>query len=329
MSFDRYRRRVTIRGSNAKDIILHERIQSFNDYLDKSISGQEVLIDGVKHLVGIQDVKFHDERNREAKYIFTKLDAKVVAGSLVTWDDACWLVVMKENETIKSHNTFYMTKCNEVLTWKCENGLIHRVPCILADKTSVYSDGLSKTEHLSLGTDQVSILVPFNDETNAIPINKRLIFRNDQNNIYELVRKDGLLREGLINFVSKKSLYNPNIDRLDLNLANYDGNTYPDTPVNPDIPIEPDKPAIPVGLAISGLDYITIWDENFEYIANTDMSVSWTLDRDDLIEIVNIDGNKCYISSSSTSTIGKTILRVELNENPEVFDEMVISKYYQ
>lgn len=327
MGFDRYRRRVTVRGNNAKDIILNERIQSFNDYLDKSISGQEAIIDGIPYLIGIQDVKFHDERSREAKYIFTNLDVPASVGSIVEWDNNNWIIVLRENETIKTHLTFFMTRCNEVLTWQYENKTIHQIPCILADKTSVYSDGLSKTEHLRLGTDQISINIPSNNLTEKIPLNKRFIFKKDANNIYEVSRKDNMLNNGLILLVAKKSLYEPNVDYLEYNLANYEGEFNPETPTIPDLP----NPDIPVEekMTISGLDYFTIWDEGEEYVVNTDEPVNWSLDREDLIKITRIEGNKCWISSISTSLIGKSVLRAELVSDKSVFAELLIKKFYQ
>lgn len=321
MGFDRYRRRVTVRGNNAKEIILNERIQSFNDYLDKSISGQEVVIDGMPYLVGLQDVKFHDERSREAKYLFTNLDVPASVGSVVEWDNNNWIIVLRENETIKTHLTFFMTRCNEVLTWQDEHKTIYQIPCILADKTSVYSDGLSKTEHLQLGTDQISINIPSNDLTEKIPLNKRLIFKQDSNNIYEVSRKDNMLNNGLILLVAKKSLYNPNTDHLEYNLADYDGKFDPDIP-NPDMPVEG-------AMRISGLEYFTIWDEGEEYVVNTGKPIKWSLDREDLIKITKVEDNKCWMSSTSTSLIGKSVLRAELIEDASIFTELLVQKFYQ
>lgn len=329
MSFEQYRRRVTSRGSTAKEIILSERIQSFNDYLDKSISGQNVIIDGIEYLVGIQDVKFHDERSREAKYLFTNLDVPARAGSIVEWDNDYWIIMLRENETIKTHLTFSMTRCNEMLVWQDQNLITHMTPCVLADKTSVYSDGLSKTEFISIGTDQISIQMQSNDLTEKIPLNKRFIFKQDANNIYEATRKDNILNKGLITMVTKKSMYNSNTDNLELNLANYNGKIDPDIPTIPDVPLDPDAPVLPETIIISGLDYFTVWDEDEEYTANTGKPVKWSLNRDDLIMIDRVDGNKCYISSSSTKTIGETILKVELVEDSNVFTEMVIPKFYQ
>lgn len=300
MSFARYRDRVLLKGSTSQERIIYEKKKSFDDYLSFIPNAYTVTISGVEHKVAMQDVKFHDYLSEE-KYMLTKIGLDVNAGALIEWDDMNWLTVTKESETVKGHQSYKIGKCNQILKWQDEDSVIHTTPCILSDKTSVFSDGLSKTEFISVGTDQMGIIVQANSETLAIPINKRFIFQHDKNNTYEINRRDTLTLEGLISFVVKKSPYFDVYDNLELNLANYNGKR----------PTEPDKPN---QVAIAGESTITIYDKNVEYTVNTDKSVKWSLSRTDIIKFVSIDGNKCYIQFVDKSKIGDFTLTATLED---------------
>lgn len=319
MSFDYYRNRVLKSGNTNQDRIVSERKRSFDEYLKLIPNAYTVDVEGSEYRVAIQDVRLHDDL-LEDKYMLTQIDLPITIGNYVLWDSTNWIVRTKEHETIKGHQSYKISKCNQTLKWQDEFNVIHTAPCILADKTSVYSDGLSKTEFISLGTDQTSIIVQANEHTLKIPINKRFIFKSDGNNIYEVNRRDNLTLDGLISFVVKKSLYNATVDNLELNIANYNGKQ-PDP--------EPTDPEDTTAITITGLDEITIWSKNIEYSTNTTKPVLWTLNREDIVKFMSKDGRKCCIQGVSTSKIGESILRCTLVENTDLFVEKKISLVYQ
>ncbi len=316
MSFDYYRDRVLRSGNTNQKRIVYEREKSFEEYLKFIPNAYTVIIDEQEYRVAIQDVRLHDDL-LEDKYMLTQVNLPIIIGNYVLWDDTNWLIRTKEHETIKGHQSYKISKCNQVLTWQDDSNVIHTTPCILADKTSVYSDGLSKTEFISMGTDQTSIVVQANEDTLKIPINKRFIFKNDGNNIYEVNRRDNLTLDGLISFVVKKSLYDPLYDNLELNLANWNGK-HP----------EPEEPEVPDGLVITGLDKIDVYMRNVEYSINTDKEVAWTLSRTDIIKFVSKADNKCFIERVSTSKIGKFVLKATLVEDETIFVEKNIEIAY-
>lgn len=280
------------------------------DSFYKTPSFHEVLINNEIREVHIVQ-GYQGESN-----LLTKPGEKIEVGNLVKWQDNFYLCSLVENNKTVNYKGI-LKKCNGILKWQDANGFIYEEPCILIDKTSVYSDGLSKTQYMWMGTDQISATVQTNINTKKISSNKRFIFKNDKNNIYEITRSDDMLNEGLSTFVCKKSLYNSLTDRLDLNLANYK-----DT--NTDIVEHPSD-----SLIINGNDRLTIWDVDVPYSVNTEKDVMWTLDNDKVLSIKDDIKNTCLISPISTVKIGKATLRVELTDDNTQYAEKVISLYYQ
>lgn len=248
--------------------------------------------------------------------LLTKPEESISVGDMVVWHGNTYLCVLVENNKTVQHKGV-LQKCNGDLKWQDNYGVIHELPCILTDKTSVYSDGLSKTELMWMGTDQISATVQTNVHTKKIPLNKRFIFTHDANNIYEITRSDDILNKGLSVFVCKKSLYNELTDRLDLNLADY----------NESVDIKPPLPSN--GLDIVGKDRLTVWDEDETYTVSTDEPVHWSITNSDILNITSQDTSSCVINPVSTSEIGKVILRAELVRDRSMYVEKTISLYYQ
>ena len=303
-----------------EDLMLESGSLIFEQQL-KGEEGKDVEIDNVPTRALVQ---YHTNPLSdlvEDRKLTCRKDVDIKKGSIVKVlednDNYLTITKVKHNSLIKYTKIYY---CNQTLTWQDEFNVVHTTPCILSDKTSVYSDGLSKTTLISLGTDQTSIIVQENEYTSKIPINKRFIFKNDGNNIYEVNRRDNLTLDGLISFVVKKSLYDPLYDNLELNLANYNGK-------QPD-PEEPETPEDPEGLTITGVGKFTVYEKDVEYSVNTDKPVIWTLSRIDVGKITSTTDNKCFISPVSTSKIGKFVLKVTLVEDETIFVEKNIEIAY-
>lgn len=282
--------RMNIYGGSNEDSLentIFDDFESNPSYRKLVFKGKTIGVHFISGSASLKDASI-------SRIIIPKPPTELDIGSMVIDKfNTTWLCLLKDD---LQYNKVTVMPCNHTLKWQDENNDIHIIPCILADKTSVYSDGLSKTEFISLGTDQVSIVVQANEETLKIPINKRFIFHSDKNNIYEVNRRDTLTGYGLISFVVKKSLYSPIYDNLELNLANYNGKRPTDTePDNPDIEDDNNKSII------TGKSEISLWDEDVEYSINTDKEVEWSLSRLDLVKITKIEGNKCYIDSGNNN----------------------------
>lgn len=224
MNYQYYKNRVLRKGSTNQERILYEKKRSFEEYLNNAPNAYEVDIDGNKYLAAIQDVSFNSENN-EMKYLLTYLDTPLDVGSIVVWDDKNWIVVSKEVETIKSHQSCKIALCNNILTFQDTDNpsIIYEIPCIIVNKASAYSSGEKETKYIVLADDQILVTIPNNNITKQIFLGKRFIFDNSEFNVYKTTKIDTLSQKGLINITMKKDEYNANTDRLDLNIADYVG----------------------------------------------------------------------------------------------------------
>jgi len=222
MNYQYYKNRVLRKGSTNQERIIYEKKRSFEEYLNTIPNAYEVNIDGNYYLAAIQDVSFNNE-NSEMKYLLTYLDTPLDVGSTVVWDDKNWIVISKEVEAIKSHQSCKIALCNNILTFQDTDNpsIIYEIPCILTNKASTYSSGEKETKYIVLADDQILVTIPNNDITKKISLDKRFIFDNSKFNIYKTTKIDTLSQRGLINITMKKDEYNSNTDRLDLNIADY------------------------------------------------------------------------------------------------------------
>lgn len=292
-------------------------IDRMKNHIDKSFAKSpsyfEVEVNGESQ--GVHIIEGLEGNN----FLLTKPDERVKVGDIVLWKEDFYLCIFtRNNSTVQVKAE--IQKCNEMLKWRDPEGVVWETPCIVEDKTSVYSDGLSKTKYLSVGTDQVSILVQSNSMTDRLPVDKRFIFSHDSNNIYKTNRKDNILNRGLTLFVAKKSMYDEFTDDLEANLAGFNTS-------NP--PGEDDYESdAPLGKGIYGKESLTIWDDETEYSIVTSHDVVWSVTPGDIIEITRTDGNKCYIKAVGTSKIGKSKLTATIEGEDRVVTKQV-ELFYQ
>lgn len=314
LDLDRYKDRMTSYKKSGNRVHIDRMQNAINDGFLKSPSYFPVLVNGVPKDVHI--VEGLEGNN----FLLTRPEETMEVGDLVEWNGTTHMCINKRHNTVVQ-TQMEIQMCNEMLTWQDENGVIYSVPTILLDKTSVYSDGISKKKHISIGTDQISMTVQSNEVTNRIPIDKRFIFAHDANNIYKVNRKDNILNKGLTLFVAKKDLYDEHLDRLDLGLANYSN------PV--DLPPVVDEDTTPdVDLVVTGNKRLTIWDEEVEYSVDTDLDVEWTIEPSNILEVVRTEGNKCYVSPISTSNIGESVITAKIKDNAS-YGRITVQLFYQ
>lgn len=291
IDIDRHKRRVQAYKTSSSQGYLDRIRDKINDGFTISPSYFDIAVNGKDR--GVHIIEGLEGNN----FILTRPGEDMSVGDIVQWNgDKFLCIYVRNNKAIQTKAE--IQKCNETVTWQDEQGAIHTTPAIVQDKTSVYSDGLSKKEHISIGSDQVSFTVQSNELTKKIPLNKRIVFNNSADDIYETNRKDNILNKGLTLIVGKKSLYDPNKDRLDLNIADY-------------IDVEP--PTSSGGsdsteLTMLGDGRMTVWDSKVEFKVDTTQEVRWTLDTEDYVYIAEVDNNKCYLSPVDVGSIGNSVL---------------------
>lgn len=194
------------------------------------------------------------------------------------------------------YNKCLVQPCNNTLTYQHPTTLeIKTIPCILTDKSSIYSDGL-KTGVITLQDDQIAIKVPFHEDVINFPLHKRFVFDNAL--VYELTDIDRLTQKGLLILTMKATQKSEIEDRLDLNIADY---------IEPSVETEPVEPT---EIVIQGTSTITL-NQTSTYTVNSIDSILFYLKSDDgsdttLAQITEQSNNVCKVkASSSSSNVGK------------------------
>ena len=248
-----------------------------------------------------------NEEKEDRKIIMSnKHDVKLGYYIETTKDDNAFMVITKARKE-SVHQIAKIMECNNVLTIQDDKTLkIHKLPCLLQDKTSVYADGILDGKIISLPDDQIMMTVPNNEITREITSGKKIIFNHNKHSIYKTKRIDSLTKNGLIFIRAVRDVYDPNVDNLELNISTYvepeETPTEPPTPVDPTLP---DKFTIEIQGAksvTSGTSetYMAVVKNNGVVV---DEPVTWKFDNKEIsaLTMTSFDTKSCTISCSSFS----------------------------
>lgn len=310
-----YRRRVLRDGKTHKERVVKEMRESFKTHLEESPASHVAIVKNKSYKALMADRRFADEE-LNGKYMAVEWENQFSVGDYVEVLGATWFIDLVEEETVETKRSYRLMPCNNTLKWQDEKGQIYEFPCHLVDKTSVYSDGLSKGSLITTSTYQAQVLIPFNKYVAMIDTNDRFIFNHTKHNIYYVTRIDMLTRKGLVFLVMKYDELVREFDDLENNLSKPIGaNARIDTNiVTPENPI--DKIEYTVH-EIIGSHKINIRQKNVEYSMPTATDVSWEIIGTNAT--ITENGNKVYLTP--TGTYGDVILRATFNG--EVLEKII------
>lgn len=289
---DIYRRRVLRHGDTHKDRVLSEMRASFSTHLKESPASHEILVDNEPYTVLVADRRFADEE-LNGKYVFTKWDDELRLGAYVKALGSTWFIDLVEEETVEAKRAYRIHPVNNTLKWQNKQGQIFEYPCWAIDKTSVYSDGMSKGTVITTHTYQAQILIPRNKYVDMIDTNDRFIFNHSKHNIYYVTRIDTLSIPNLVYITMKRDELTIHEDDLENNLSKPIGiNAILDdnivTDENPKDEIEY------IHHEIIGSEKINVRQKDVEYKVPTSNEVVWELIGS--IASMRTENNSVYIS---------------------------------
>ncbi len=257
-------------------------------------NGEDIVIDGSKIKGLVTEHTNPLNQDKEDRKLKCSDSVNIKKGSSVRYEDKDWLVITNP----KKREVYILCKilpCTNTLTFQdpTNPSIIHEIPCILADKTSVYSDGINEGKYLTLADDQISITMPDNELIDSKYLNKRFIFNHDKMYVFEVSKIDKLTQPGLMIVVMKKNDYNPATDRLDLNIANYIESSE-----------QPDPEPVGYSITIEGADEIRLGEVQ-TYIANVyadgvlvEKVVNWSVDDTTRVTIAGTTNSTCDLKAS-------------------------------
>jgi len=297
--FNAYKARVQFRGTTQRDRTLYYEKRNLKLNAVNSLSCKDCLVNGVAQKLIIDDGTlpyYKDVKSLPDEYFD--------AGNLVEWAGAMWLIVSCDwDKEVYTYGK--MQQCNYVLKWQnTEADIIERWSVVLS--ASKYNNGEKYNNVIVVGSNQLMVYLPIDEETLKLRSDKRLMvdFNTELPKCYDITRVDTVTMgydgtaeprydgKGCILLVLTETEINPDVDRIDLMLCDY---------VNPnDIP----HPS-PINITYSGAPSIRIGGRK-TFTAETENEVVFSLVNSALLDgklTMEQTGNKCVVKCANDSAL--------------------------
>lgn len=305
------RRRYNCKSDeNETDEILEAR-ETFNSLVDEKLSAtvhtvkyverENVGIDteGVNININITDTSKNDQKTNDEKYFNFKWDMNIQLGDQVYWDGIWWILYHQERNSVQSHKTFTVKKCN--FDYHAEIfGVKYYFPTSLVNLT-LYSDGMADKVYMSNPDGKRRISLTDNQYTKNIGIGQRIMITN--NSVFEISHIDDFSRPGIKECVISQ-VFATSKDDMENNIA-WNENIA-ETPIDENV--------------IMGNDFIYVG--GFEYYT-TSPSVKNTINR---MEVIALDN--CVVIDADFFEVkedGSTVWRVScINDIKYIGEEITL-----
>ena len=297
--FDSYKARVKFRGDTARDRTLYREKRNIRLNAVNSLSCKACKVNGVDQLLVIDDGTlpyYKDVKSLPDEYFD--------AGDYVEWADAMWLMVSCDwDKEVYTYGK--MQQCNYVLKWQnTDADVIERWSVVLS--ASKYNNGEKYNNVIVVGSNQLMVYLPIDEETLKLKSDKRLMvdFNMESPKCYDITRVDTVTMgydgvaepaydsKGCILLVLTETEINPDVDRVDLMLCDY---------INPnDIP----HPS-PINITYSGLPQLRIGGRK-TFTAEAENEVVFSLINSVLLDgklTMEQTGNKCVVKCANDSAL--------------------------
>jgi hypothetical protein len=298
-TFGEYQARVNQRGTTDRERTLYYEKQHLKSLAVNSLSCKACKVNGVDQLLVIDDGTlpyYKDVKSLPDEYFD--------AGDYVEWADAMWLMVSCDwDKEVYTYGK--MQQCNYVLKWQnTDADVIERWSVVLS--ASKYNNGEKYNNVIVVGSNQLMVYLPIDEETLKLKSDKRLMvdFNTELPKCYDITRVDTVTMgydgtaeprydgKGCILLVLTETEINPDVDRVDLMLCDY---------INPnDIP----HPS-PINITYSGAPSIRIGGRK-TFTAVTENEVVFSLVNSALLDgklTMEQTGNKCVVKCANDSAL--------------------------
>lgn len=307
-SFDAYVARVNQRGDTERERTLYYQKRYLKNLAVNSLSCKSCLVNGVNQSLVIDDGTlpyYKDVKSLPDEYFD--------AGDYVEWADAMWLIVSCDwDKEVYTYGK--MQQCNYLLKWQNKDAkIIERWAVVLS--ASKYNNGEKYNNIIVVGSNQLMVYLPIDEETLKLKSDKRLMvdFNTGSPKCYDITRTDTVTMgydgvaeprydgKGCILLVLTETEINPDVDRIDLMLCDY---------INPnDIP----HPS-PINITYSGSPSIRIGGRK-TFTAETENEVVFSLIYSALLDgklTMEQTGDKCVVKCANDSALVGATFKVEV-----------------
>lgn len=310
MSFsDVYKKTLLNRGGSILNAdVMHSKNttnRSFvNDYTYKKGRLQKPNME----VIDIDTRRVSKDKNTYDKDIYFRPDTMVDVGSYLIYDDGIYLVDGFNKDYINPKGV--ATECGQELYFPDLS--LDVIPCTATN--SGYGVKLNNTTEFTIGSmSNIKIKVQSNEITRKIKPNRRFIFNHSEHGIYE-IKDIEVYNTGILLFTCDKSLYRPQYDDLENNVAD---STHGSEDIKP--PIDDQVKTYTIK-GCPNDEMIMGKTETFTLEPPTD-GVTWVINNElsinpNVAEIVSQDTNSCVVKCN----IGDDCFEIQAIKDKQVIN---------
>ena len=311
---DRYSTRINLHGNTQRERMANRlRTTLYNKTID-SLSYKKIKLNGISTELII------DSGTQPYYKDWKSLPCQEInIGDYIEWANSYWIVT-----TCDYDDEFYrngkLEQCNYLLKWQNDHGNIVERWSIIKS-ASKYNDGTDGNSILTIGSDQLSVVMPLDYETIKLKksIGKRFFIDNNKEDptAYELTGTGNVIDtyngHGVTSWIVKECTYTANEKDLKYGVCDYVDFGEHKHDINF---IEPDETKIS-SVAIIGNDEIKIgqsrnyfaslMDNNRNHIDWNVSGYHWNAVCDFTID-GKVDGNEVILLVNDENAIGETLV---------------------
>lgn len=222
MSLGVFQKRMQRRGKTSFERQMNSSKRYFQRWFDNTLSREEVDIDGVTQFAVFHDQNQNNNKDlSDDKYIMVENESNMRVGSYVQWRNKHWMVFTDEHKTIPTHKQAKVKESNHNIKWMidgkvCGDGKGYHA---FIQNQTLYTLGVSSSgNHAWLANAKMMMYLPNNPESKSIRIGQRIVIGGA---VYQVMFKDYVSREGLINYLLEQDMVSTEYDNLELGIADY------------------------------------------------------------------------------------------------------------
>lgn len=210
-------------------------VENFDIRRKHSAEGEELTINNVTDWCLVQTSSNPLKELDDIRKIHCPTTMDVQRGNYVVYENDIWLIDSNVVNVGNAYLSARMNRCSYRLKWQNSNGdIIERD--IVSYNASAYNNGIAGNNVIKIGTDQLMIFLPYDEETKLLKRGRKFFIDNNMEDpmTYELTRLDRTTYVfngvGCINLLVTECAYTPKSDDLIHEVCDY---LPPSTSVNP------------------------------------------------------------------------------------------------
>jgi len=175
----------------SKEETVDEVMQNFDIRRKYSAEGEELTINNVTDWCLVQTSSNPLKELDDIRKIQCPIYMDVQRGNYVIYENNVWLIDSNVVNVGNAYQSARMNRCSYLLKWQNSNGnIVERN--VVSYNASAYNNGVLGNKIIELGSDQLMIFLPYDNETKCVKRGKRFFIDNNMEDpmVYRLTRPD-------------------------------------------------------------------------------------------------------------------------------------------